>query len=118
MVAPIPSASVITAVVVNPGAFLSWRSASLKSASTRVSILCMKLKSYGSNTGVCCQWFPNVGNLTELDGVLASNLPLISEDEDSGPVLVIDREGISARGQGGGRYPKFKEGISTHLFNV
>jgi len=31
-VAPIPKASVITAVVVNPGAFLSRRSASFKSA--------------------------------------------------------------------------------------
>jgi hypothetical protein len=37
VVAPIPNASVITAVIVNPGAFRSCRSASRKSASIRPS---------------------------------------------------------------------------------
>src|SRR5580658_3256220 len=37
VVAPIPNASVITAVVVNPGAFRSCRNASRKSASIRPS---------------------------------------------------------------------------------
>jgi len=62
VVAPIPSASVITAVAVNPGALRSCRSASRTSAMTPPPILSVKLEThsfqYGSTPSPVPRWTP------------------------------------------------------------
>src|SRR5580704_18976538 len=64
VVAPIPNASVITAVAVNPGAFRNCRSASRKSASIRASYsVCDSGNPRYSTKTSACQ-FPETNGLT------------------------------------------------------